>query len=134
MKTGKKCTASHLLLYIALAVYFLVAILALGSVGYMIYLGEYDYAQNLFVGLFSFCGVCGSCTIAFYCNKAKAENEILLENAKYDKRLELAKIICSDLKDGKIDDRAVAILEALVSDSNSFSIDSIDDEINNERG
>lgn len=76
----------------------------------------YEYGVQVLIGLFSMAGMVITISISYYEWKSKNENQTKINNAKYDKRLNLAMKICEYLKDGKIDTQSVIILKDIISD------------------
>ena len=119
-------SASHLVLYIALIVFFTVAFCGIGWINHCFELELYDTTAQLIIALFSFVGICGSISIGFYSDKAKAENTKRADEEKYNKRLQLSLQICDYLRNNEITVESVNVLKAMISDS-EVAITSIGD-------
>lgn len=111
----RRVTASHLLLYVILAIYVIVTITGILFLKQCIETDRYDFATNTFVALCSFCGSCSVTSVGFYCNKAKKENELQIANAKYKARFELAQKIFS-ANGNSLDKESISLLQQLMSD------------------
>lgn len=116
MKNKLPLSASHLTLYIILLVYIATAIFGM-IIAYNFIIEYPDYTVQIIIGLFSFVGVCGTSTIAFYCNKAKAENEMSSANRKYEMRLNLAMQVVKEINAGKLSADGITLAKALISDN-----------------
>ena len=114
-KQAKSFTASHLMLYIILGVYIIVAIAGLICLGISIVNQNYECGAQIFVSLVGYAGVCGTSTIWAYVNKSTKENEIKLSNDKYRMRLEIAKEIFAEYGTS-LDEKSVDLLRKLMSD------------------
>lgn len=111
----KKLTASHLLLYIVLVIYVMVAVTGIVFIKKCVGIENYECASSVYIALCTFCGTCSSISVGFYCNKAKKENEIQIANAKYKMRFELAEKIFK-AKGNTLDKESVELLRRLMSD------------------
>lgn len=116
-KTLLPFSASHLILYVVLILYFTVTIFGINWIGYCFELGLYDTAAQIIIALFSFTGICGSISIGFYSDKAKAENTKRADEEKYNKRLQLSLEICDYLRNNEITVESVNVLKTMISDS-----------------
>ena len=116
-KTLLPFSASHLILYVVLILYLTVTIFGINWVGYCFELGLYDTAAQIIIALFSFTGICGSISIGFYSDKAKAENTKRADEEKYNKRLQLSLEICDYLRNNEITVESVNVLKTMISDS-----------------
>lgn len=116
-------SASHLMLYVVLAVYIGVAVCGAWAAFHLINGEFYDYAIQIMIGLFSYVGATASIAVSFYSWKAKAENEIAAQNRKYDGRFELAKEVYSDLHNGRIDKDSVVLLRAIIGGTDNLEFD-----------
>lgn len=110
-------SASHLVLYVALIVFFVVAFCGIHWVNHCFNLQLYDTAAQVIIALFSFVGICGSISIGFYSDKAKAENTKRADEEKYNKRLQLSLKICDYLRTNEITLESVNVLKTMISDS-----------------
>lgn len=68
------------------------------------------------ISYLSYISVCGG-VIAFYLNKAKAENERKIANAKNAFRLDMAQDIFELIRTNKLDAESVSLLKVLISDN-----------------
>ena len=116
-KTLLPFSASHLILYVVLILYFTVTIFGINWVNYCFELDLYDTAAQIIIALFSFTGICGSISIGFYSDKAKAENTKKADEEKYNKRLQLSLEICDYLRNNEITVESVNVLKTMISDS-----------------
>lgn len=122
-KSKLPMSASHLSLYVMLFVFITVTLLGVGAIVYMIILLAYgnvdiiDFIVQLFIGLFSYTGVCVGTISACYEFKAKAEKEYEFATRKYESRLELAEKICDKMSNGELDANSIILLKELISDS-----------------
>lgn len=110
-------SASHLILYVVLTLYFIVTIFGIYWVNICLENGLYDTAAQIIIALFSFTGICGSISIGFYSEKAKAENTKKADEEKYVKRLQLSLKICDYLRTNEITAESVNILKTMISDN-----------------
>lgn len=110
-------SASHLILYVVLIVYFAVAAMGAMWTWHCFNNELYEIGAQLAIALFSFTGICGSAAIGFYSNKAKAENTSRAEELKYDKRLQLSLEICKYLDNHEVTVESVNVLKSMISDS-----------------
>lgn len=139
-------SASHLGLYISLAVHVFISLLGTGITLFFITHGEYDYALQSLIALFSFGGVYGVVYNTCYTHKAQKENENKATDHNYDKRLSMATTIHEYEKQDRISGQSVAITKDLISESETsvttngfggttivedtkYTVDSIIDEI-----
>ena len=111
----RRVTASHLLLYVILAIYVIVTITGILFLKQCIETDRYDFATNTFVALCGFCGSCSVTSVGFYCNKAKKENELQIANAKYKTRFELAQKIFA-ANGNSLDKESIKLVRELISD------------------
>lgn len=116
-KRGLPFSASHLVLYVALIIFFVVAVFGICWVNQCFDLQLYDTAAQVIIALFSFVGICGSISIGFYSDKAKAENTKRADEEKYNKRLQLSLEICDYLRNNEITVESVNVLKTMISDS-----------------
>ena len=116
-KTLLPFSASHLILYVVLILYFAVTAFGINWVCYCFELGLYEIAAQIIIALFSFTGICGSISIGFYSDKAKAENTKRADEEKYNKRLQLSLEICDYLRNNEITVESVNVLKTMISDS-----------------
>lgn len=110
-------SASHLILYIVLLVYFAVVGCGVYWITLCFNLQLFDIGAQLIIALFSLTGICGSVGIGFYSEKAKAENTKRADEEKYNKRLQLSLEICDYLRNNEITIESVNVLKAMISDS-----------------
>ena len=108
-------TASHLMLYIILGVYIVVALSGLILIGLCISNQQYEYIAQVFISEISMVSGCSGVSVGFYANKAKRENELQISNAKYKMRLDLAKEIYNS-NGVTLDDKSVQLLRMIMSD------------------
>ena len=116
---------SHFMLTSATIAFLSLEGFGIGCAVFCLANGLYDLAVQIFIALITGTGAFSTIGISFYEWKAKNENEAKVNNAKYDKRLDLAMRICDNLKEGKIDIQSVAVLKELISDGQtSISVNS----------
>lgn len=127
-RESKSFTASHIMLYIILGVYIIVAIAGLICLGVCIVDKNYECGAQTFVSLVSYAGICGSSTIWAYVNKAAKENEIKLSNDKYRMRLEIAKDIFKEYGN-TLDDKSIDLLRKLMSDKDINEIPPVSEQV-----
>lgn len=108
-------TASHLMLYIILGVYIIVALSGLILIGLCISNQQYEYIAQVFISEISMVSGCSGVAVGFYANKAKRENELQISNAKYKMRLDLAKEIYNS-NGVTLDDKSIQLLRMIISD------------------
>lgn len=113
--TKVKPSASHIMLYIVLIVYIVVALAGIAFVGLCVANGYYDAGASGLITVGSIIGACSCTVVGFYSTKAAKENEIKLSNEKYRMRLELAKEIFKEYGTS-LDDKSIDILQRLMSD------------------
>lgn len=100
-------SASHLTLYIILAVYLFTAVF--GIVVSAILMKQYpEYMVQIIIALFSFVGVCGTGTIGFYTAKASKENELNSNMKRFEIYLKIIREVSKDFSDGKISQNGIA--------------------------
>lgn len=109
-------SASHLMLYISLSIYIIIALGALSIAVYCVIGGYYDYCIQMFIGLFSYCGATGAAVVGFYSTKAAKENEAAANERKYQKRLDMAREIYQNIEDDKLNGDSVTLLQGLITD------------------
>lgn len=107
---------SHFVLAVVSIVFLLIVGFSISIVIYCFDNELYEYGVQVLIGLFSMSGAIITISISYYEWKSKNENQTKINNAKYDKRLDLAMKICDNLKEGKIDIQSVAVLKELISD------------------
>lgn len=116
-----KLSASHVMLYIVLCVYILVALSGIAFIGLCIADKSYDSAASGLITVGSIIGACSCTVVGFYSTKASKENEIKLSNDKYRMRLEIAKDIFKEYGN-TLDDKSIDLLRKLMSDDNITEI------------
>lgn len=107
---------SHFMLASATIVFILLVAFSCGCATYCFTIGLYECAMQIIIALITGTGAFSAIGISFYEWKAKHENEAKVNNAKYDKLLNLAMRICEYLKDGVLNVQSVAVLKELISD------------------
>ena len=111
----KRFTASHIMLYIVLAIYVIVSICGILFVDRCMKEERYEYSAQVLIALFSYIGVTVGSGFGFYCTKAKEENKLQIANAKYKMRFELAQKIFKE-NGNTLDDNSINLLRKLMSD------------------
>ena len=114
-ETKKSFTASHIMLYIILGVYIIVALTGIAFVGLCVANGSYESGAQGLITVGSIIGACSCTVVGFYTTKASRENEIKLSNDKYRMRLEIAKDIFKEYGN-TLDDKSIDLLRKLMSD------------------
>lgn len=121
-------TASHIMLYIILGVYILVALAGIVFVGICVANKSYESGAQGLITVGSIIGACSCTVVGFYSTKAAKENEIKLSNEKYRMRLELAKEIFKEYGTS-LDDRSVDLLQKLMSDKDVNEIPPVSEQV-----
>lgn len=110
----KKITASHKMLYVALFVYVIIALLGIYSVISCINKEQYENISSLIIGLFSYGTVCGSSIFVVYSTKASKENILEISIHRCEARLKLAELIYRDIALGRVDEKSIELVKALI--------------------
>lgn len=122
-----KGTASHIMLYVILAVYILVAIAGIVFIGMCIGANYYESGAQGLITVGTIIGACSCTAVGFYSTKATKENEIKLSNDKYRMRLEIAKDIFKEYGN-TLDDKSIDLLRKLMSDKDISEIPPIQEQ------
>ena len=117
----KSFTASHIMLYIVLGVYIVVALTGIIFVGACVVNGNYESGAQGLITVGSIIGACSCTAVGFYSTKAAKENEIKLSNDKYRMRLEITKDIFKEYGN-TLDDRSIDLFRKLASDKDTSEI------------
>lgn len=120
-RESKSFTASHIMLYIILGVYIIVALASIAFVGLCVANGNYESGAQGLITVGSIIGACSCTAVGFYSTKATKENEIKLSNDKYRMRLEIAKDIFKEYGN-TLDDKSIDLLRKLMSDKDISEI------------
>ena len=126
-RESKSFTASHIMLYIILGVYIIVALTGIVFVGICVVNKNYESGAQGLITVGSIIGACSCTVVGFYSTKAAKENEIKLSNEKYRMRLELAKEIFKEYGTS-LDDKSIDILQRLMSDKDVNEIPPISEQ------
>lgn len=124
----KRFTASHIMLYIVLAIYVIVSICGLIFVDRCMKEERYEYSAQVLIALFSYIGITVGSGFGFYCTKAKEENKLQITNAKYKMRFELAQKIFKE-NGNTLDDKSIDLLRKLMSDKDISEIPPVSEQV-----
>ena len=124
----KSFTASHIMLYIILGVYILVALTGIVFVGICVANKSYESGAQGLITVGSIIGACSCTVVGFYSTKAAKENEIKLSNDKYRMRLEIAKDIFKEYGN-TLDDKSIDLLRKLMSDKDISEIPPVSEQV-----
>ena len=119
----KKLTASHKMLFVALIIYILIALVGIYSVLTCISDKQYETATSIIIALFSYATICGSSIFVVYSNKASKENVLEISVHKCEARLNLAKTIYKDIALGKVDEKSISLVKILIQGDNDNNLE-----------
>ena len=124
-ESGFQFSWSHFVMASAILAFLLIEGFGISCTVYCFANGYFDLAAQILPTLFTVTGAFSAVAISYYEWKAKNENQAKINNAKYDKRIDLATRICDNLRDGTIDIQSVAVLKEIISDGQtSISVNS----------
>ena len=127
-RESKSFTASHIMLYIILGVYIIVALASIAFVGLCVANENYESGAQGLITVGSIIGACSCTAVGFYSTKATKENEIKLSNDKYRMRLEIAKDIFKE-SGNTLDDKSIDLLRKLMSDKDINEIPPVSEQV-----
>ena len=112
---NKHFSASHIMLYVILLIYVIVAISGILFLRHCIDAGDMETAKVVFATLASMTTVCGSATAGFYVTKASRENVLQIKYAQSRMRLKLAKRLFKELENKTLDEKSLQLLQTLLA-------------------